>query len=94
MHGSGLNSTGNGAYTSGGCVINLTLADFMDDLSAARVGTDHGAFAGKSQTTLLLAASSDPWADTFFGLDSAQRFVALLTIAGCATGVVVGREVA
>ena len=43
------------------------------------------------QSTLLLAAaSSDPWADTFFGLDSAQRFVALLTIAGCVTGIIVG----
>ena len=42
------------------------------------------------ESTLLLASPSDPWADTFFGLDSAQRFVALLTITGCASGVVVG----
>lgn len=37
------NSVGNGAYTSGGYVINLgpsAAANFVDDYSAARVGTD------------------------------------------------------
>lgn len=35
-----LNSTGNGAYTSGGYAVNLTISDFVDDISAGRVGTD------------------------------------------------------
>ncbi|MBA3480812.1 MAG: hypothetical protein H0T51_03260 [Pirellulales bacterium] len=41
---------------------------------------------------VTLAASSatgDPWADTFFGLDANQRFVALLTVVGCVTGVII-----
>ena len=41
---------------------------------------------------VTLAASSatgDPWADTFFGLDVNQRFVALLTVVGCVTGVII-----
>jgi hypothetical protein len=35
------------------------------------------------------SAASDPWAQTFFGLDPNQRFVALLTIVGCVTGVII-----
>jgi hypothetical protein len=36
-----LNTTGSAAYTSGGVVINMRSdADFLDDLSGARVGTD------------------------------------------------------
>jgi len=35
------------------------------------------------------SAASDPWADTFFGLDANQRFVALLTLVGCVTGVII-----
>jgi hypothetical protein len=34
-----LNSTGNGAYTSGGCAINLTLGDDWADVDAAVQGT-------------------------------------------------------
>jgi len=34
-----LNSTGNGAYTSGGCVINLTLGDDFADIDGCSVGT-------------------------------------------------------
>jgi hypothetical protein len=34
-----LNSTGNGAYTSGGCVINLTLGDLFSEIDGAVVGT-------------------------------------------------------
>lgn len=36
----GVDVVGSGAYTSGGWCINLTKADFIDDLSAGRVGTD------------------------------------------------------
>jgi hypothetical protein len=35
------------------------------------------------------SAASDPWADTFFGLDPNMRFVALLTLIGCVTGVII-----
>ncbi len=35
------------------------------------------------------STGSDPWADTFFGLDANQRFVALLTLVGCVTGVII-----
>jgi hypothetical protein len=35
------------------------------------------------------SAASDPWAETFFGLDPNQRFVALLTLIGCVTGVII-----
>jgi hypothetical protein len=34
-----LNSTGNGAYTSGGCVIDLTIGDDFADIDACVVGT-------------------------------------------------------
>lgn len=36
----GANTTGSGAYSAGGQVINLTLADGLDDLNAGRVATD------------------------------------------------------
>jgi hypothetical protein len=35
----GLNVIGAAAYTSGGCVINLTLADFYDDINGAVIAT-------------------------------------------------------
>lgn len=38
---------------------------------------------------VLAASSSERWADTFFGLDANQRFVALLTLIGCVTGVII-----
>ena len=31
----------------------------------------------------------DVWANTFFGLDSDERFVLLLTLVGCITGVII-----
>jgi hypothetical protein len=31
----------------------------------------------------------DPWADEFFGLDQNQRFVLILTLAGCITGLII-----
>jgi len=52
-----LNSTGNAAYTSGGCAINLTLPDFLDDISAARVGSDTAAFTSKTNTAGVLDAA-------------------------------------
>lgn len=45
----GTNTTGNGAYTSGGYAVNLTTGDNLDDFSAARVGSD-GAIANKTRT--------------------------------------------
>ena len=39
--------------------------------------------------TLLDSAPRDRWADEFFGLDQDQRFVLLLTIAGCLTGLII-----
>jgi hypothetical protein len=50
------NSTGNGAYTSGGCVINLTLADMLDDISAARVGSDSSNLTTPTVTNGVLDA--------------------------------------
>lgn len=35
-----VNAAGSAAYTSGGYAVNLTLSDFLDDVSACRVGTD------------------------------------------------------
>jgi hypothetical protein len=40
----GLNSTGNGAYTSGGCAINLTQSDTYDKIDGALVGSLSSAF--------------------------------------------------
>jgi hypothetical protein len=37
----------------------------------------------------VLAVTSDPWADEFFGLDANQRFVLILTLIGCVTGMVI-----
>jgi hypothetical protein len=37
----------------------------------------------------LLAITSDPWAHEFFGLDANQRFVLILTLIGCVTGVLI-----
>lgn len=36
----------------------------------------------------LLAQASDPWAESFFGLDNNQRFVVLLVVIGCTAGVI------
>jgi hypothetical protein len=36
-----------------------------------------------------LVAATDRWADEFFGLDPNQRFVLILTVIGCATGIVI-----
>lgn len=36
----GVSVVGSGAYTSGGWMINLTLADFLDDIDGCLVGTD------------------------------------------------------
>jgi hypothetical protein len=40
-------------------------------------------------TSLLAAASYDPWGEAFFGLDPDQRFIVVLTALGCLTGVVI-----
>ena len=36
----------------------------------------------------LLAQATDPWADTFFGLDESKRFVLMIVAIGCVTGVI------
>lgn len=53
----GLAVQGSGAYTSGGCVLNLTLAGFLADVDAARVGSDSAALTGKTQTKGVLDAN-------------------------------------
>jgi hypothetical protein len=35
-----------------------------------------------------LAQAIDPWASTFFGLDPDKRFVLLIIVIGCGTGVI------
>jgi hypothetical protein len=37
----------------------------------------------------MLVAATDHWADEFFGLGPDQRFVLILTVIGCATGIVI-----
>jgi len=41
-----------------------------------------------SQIIPILAQATDPWANTFFGLDEEKRFVLLIIAIGCATGVI------
>ncbi len=48
---------GSGAYTSGGCAINLTVGDNLDDFDACRVGTDSAALSGKTDTKGVLDAN-------------------------------------
>jgi hypothetical protein len=36
----------------------------------------------------LLAQATDPWAETFFGLDADKRFVLMIIAIGCTTGVI------
>jgi hypothetical protein len=50
---------GNAAYTSGGCVVNLTLADFRDDWDAAEVGVASANLANKTNVGGVLDAD-DP----------------------------------
>lgn len=50
---------GVGTYTSGGCVINLTLTDNVNDIDGARVGTVSDALASKTNTLGVLDAA-DP----------------------------------
>lgn len=41
-----------------------------------------------SQLLPLVAQATDPWADTFFGLDEEKRFVLMIIAIGCTTGVI------
>lgn len=36
----------------------------------------------------VLAQATDPWAETFFGLDGDKRFVLMIVAIGCVTGVI------
>jgi post-segregation antitoxin (ccd killing protein) len=80
-----LNSTGNGAYSSGGCAINLTLADNVDDISACIVGSAV-ALSSKTETNGVIDAADPSFtsvtgtihAQVIFdsvGAESAQRTV-------------------
>lgn len=42
-----------------------------------------------SQAVLLLAATGDPWAEFFFGLDETKRFVLILVAIGCLTAIII-----
>jgi hypothetical protein len=45
---------------------------------------------GGMSIDVILVAASDPWADSIFsGLDANQRFVLLLTVIGCVTGIII-----
>lgn len=54
----GLNTTGNGAYTSGGCAIDLTLGDDFADIDAAVVSTPV-ALANKTVATAFGGLDAD-----------------------------------
>jgi hypothetical protein len=41
-----------------------------------------------AQLLPILAQATDPWANTFFGMDGDKRFVLMLVAIGCATGVI------
>jgi hypothetical protein len=41
-----------------------------------------------AQLLPIFAQATDPWANTFFGLDGDKRFVLMLVAIGCATGVI------
>lgn len=82
----GANIAGNGAYTSGGSILNFTLADNLDDISAALVGTAV-TLASKTSTlgvadaadvtfTAVSGASCEAiaiWKDT--GVESTSRLI-------------------
>jgi hypothetical protein len=57
-----LNSTGNGAYTSGGCAINLSLGDDFADIDGCSVGTP---VALGSKTVAALTGTIDAADPTF-----------------------------
>ena len=62
----GVNVVGTGSYTSGGSVVNLSLPDFLDDISAARIGTDQ-ALASKTLSAAGVFDAADPtWPSSDF----------------------------
>ena len=67
-----LASTGNGAYTSGGCIINLSLGDDFADLDACSVGTPV-ALGSKTVSAGGVLDAADPTFSAFTG--SAHAFV-------------------
>lgn len=85
-------STGNGAYTSGGVVVNLTLSDNLDDVSACRIGTDV-ALASKTVTNgvadaadVTFSAVSGATVEAIIlykdtGTESTSRLIALIDTA-------------
>ncbi len=74
----GLNSTGNGAYTSGGTAFNLTIADFVDDFNACRVSTDSADLSSKTNTNGILDAADL----SFTGVNGTVHAVAIVRNVG------------
>ena len=77
----GLNSTGNGAYVSGGCAINLTLADNYDDIDGALVGSLSTALTTPTATNGVLDADDL----TFTGVTGTVHALALIKDTGTAS---------
>lgn len=64
----GTNVVGSAAYTSGGSVVNLSLASFLADIDACRVGTDQAltAVTINAPTPGILDAADPSWPTTDF----------------------------
>ncbi len=56
----GVSVVGSGSYSSGGWMINLTLADFLDDLDGCTVGTDQ-TLASVTATAGAIDATDPSW---------------------------------
>lgn len=78
----GLNSTGNGAFTTNGCAINLTQADFYDDIDGAAVATGgiSGDLASKTNADGVLDAADV----TFTSMNGTAHAVVLRRDTGAA----------
>lgn len=77
----GLNSTGNGAYTSGGCAINLTLTDTYDKIDGALVGSLSSAFTTPTVVNGVLDADDV----TFSGVTGTVHGLAIIKDTGTAS---------
>jgi hypothetical protein len=56
----GVNTTGSAAYVSGGWAVDMTIADFIDDLDAGAVGTDQ-TLASVTQVAGSVDATDPTW---------------------------------
>jgi hypothetical protein len=73
---------GNAAYTSGGCVVNLTVADFRDDWDATEVGVASANLASKTNVGGVLDAD-DPTGMTLN--DTAHALILYRDVGSAAT---------